>query len=49
MPRIRAVLDCVSILGARQLLETIPDVFVLLAYQSTTACAEVVDFFPTLL
>jgi hypothetical protein len=44
--RIRAVLNCVSILWARQLFETVLHVFVLPAYQSATAHAEVVDFSP---
>jgi hypothetical protein len=44
MPRIRAVLDGVRILGARQFLETVLDVLVLPACQSATARAEIVDF-----
>jgi hypothetical protein len=42
--RIRVVLNCIPILGARQLLETVLDIFVLPACQSATAHAEVVDF-----
>jgi hypothetical protein len=45
---IRAVLDRIPILGARQLLETILDVLVLPACQSAIARAEIVDFCPTL-
>jgi hypothetical protein len=49
MPRIRAVLDGVSILGAWQLLEIVFDVLVLPACQSTTSRAEIVNFSPALL
>jgi hypothetical protein len=44
--RIRAVFNGIPVLGARQFLEIVLDVFVLPACQSTTARAEVVDFSP---
>jgi hypothetical protein len=49
MPRIRAILDGISILGAWQLLETVFDVLVLPACQSATSRAEIVNFSPALL